>query len=39
MPSTSAAGLGHFRRINVDHAVTAVFGRDSLNPIAGPDPG
>jgi hypothetical protein len=33
-----AAGLGHFGRINVDHAVYGVFGRDSLNPIAGPDP-
>ncbi|HVT43220.1 MAG TPA: hypothetical protein VMT00_02410 [Thermoanaerobaculia bacterium] len=33
-----AAGLGHFGRINVDHAVYFVFGRDSLNPIAGPDP-
>ncbi|MGN6185661.1 MAG: hypothetical protein ACTHQM_18635, partial [Thermoanaerobaculia bacterium] len=33
-----AAGLGHFGRINVDHALYYVFGRDSLNPIAGPDP-
>ena len=33
-----AAGLGHVGRINIDHAVYAVFGRDSLNPIAGPDP-
>ncbi|HEX6159007.1 MAG TPA: hypothetical protein VF111_02505, partial [Thermoanaerobaculia bacterium] len=33
-----AAGLGHFGRINVDHALYVVFGRDSLNPIAGPDP-
>lgn len=33
-----AAGLGHFGRINVDHAIYFVFGRDSLNPIAGPDP-
>jgi hypothetical protein len=32
------AGLGHFGRINVDHALYYVFGRDSLNPIAGPDP-
>lgn len=32
------AGLGHFGRINVDHAIYAVFGRDSLNPLAGPDP-
>lgn len=32
------AGLGHFGRINVDHALYFVFGRDSLNPIAGPDP-
>jgi hypothetical protein len=33
-----AAGLGHIGRINVDHAFYYVFGRDSLNPIAGPDP-
>jgi hypothetical protein len=33
-----AAGLGHLGRINVDHALYLVFGRDSLNPIAGPDP-
>ncbi|MFL6248862.1 MAG: hypothetical protein ACJ74H_22760 [Thermoanaerobaculia bacterium] len=33
-----AAGLGHFGRINVDHAIYYVFGRDSLNPIAGADP-
>jgi hypothetical protein len=33
-----AAGLGHIGRINVDHAIYGVFGRDSLNPIAGPDP-
>jgi hypothetical protein len=33
-----AAGVGHFGRINVDHAFYYVFGRDSLNPIAGPDP-
>lgn len=32
------AGFGHFGRINVDHALYYVFGRDSLNPIAGPDP-
>jgi hypothetical protein len=32
------AGLGHFGRINVDHALYYVLGRDSLNPIAGPDP-
>ncbi|MGZ8851136.1 MAG: hypothetical protein ACXW3E_12535, partial [Thermoanaerobaculia bacterium] len=32
------AGLGHFGRINVDHALYYVFGTDSLNPIAGPDP-
>ncbi|HYI12444.1 MAG TPA: hypothetical protein VEK57_25545 [Thermoanaerobaculia bacterium] len=32
------AGLGHFGRVNVDHAVYLVFGRDSLNPIAGQDP-
>jgi hypothetical protein len=33
-----AAGLGHLGRLNVDHALYLVFGRDSLNPIAGPDP-
>jgi len=32
------AGLGHFGRLNVDHALYYVFGTDSLNPIAGPDP-
>lgn len=32
------AGLGHLGRINIDHALYYVFGRDSLNPIAGPDP-
>jgi len=32
------AGLGHFGRFNIDQAVYAVFGRDSLNPIAGTDP-
>jgi hypothetical protein len=32
------AGLGHLGRINVDHALYVVAGRDSLNPIAGPDP-
>ncbi len=32
------AGLGHFGRINVDQAVYYVLGRDSENPIAGPDP-
>jgi hypothetical protein len=32
------AGLGHLGRVNVDHAIYYVFGRDSLNPIAGPDP-
>jgi hypothetical protein len=32
------AGLGHFGRFNVDHAVYVVAGHDSLNPIAGPDP-
>ncbi|HEV7765280.1 MAG TPA: hypothetical protein VGQ76_09780 [Thermoanaerobaculia bacterium] len=32
------AGLGHFGRINIDHALYYVFGRDSLNPIAGADP-
>ena len=32
------AGLGHIGRINIDHALYYVFGRDSLNSIAGPDP-
>lgn len=32
------AGFGHFGRINVDHAIYYVFGKDSFNPIAGPDP-
>jgi hypothetical protein len=32
------AGLGHFGRINVDHALYYVVGRDTLNPLAGPDP-
>lgn len=32
------AGSGHLGRINIDHALYYVFGRDSLNPIAGPDP-
>jgi hypothetical protein len=32
------AGLGHIGRFNVDHALYFVFGRDSLNPIAGTDP-
>jgi hypothetical protein len=32
------SGFGHIGRINVDHAFYYVFGRDSLNPIAGPDP-
>jgi hypothetical protein len=32
------SGLGHFGRINVDHAMYFAFGRDSLNPIAGEDP-
>ncbi|MGZ4810020.1 MAG: hypothetical protein ACXV7D_11900, partial [Thermoanaerobaculia bacterium] len=32
------AGLGHFGRFNVDQAAYYVIGRDSLNPIAGPDP-
>ncbi len=31
-------GLGHFGRVNVDHAFYYVTGSDSLNPIAGPDP-
>ncbi len=33
-----AAGLGHIGRLNIDHALYLVAGRDSLNPIAGPDP-
>ena len=33
-----AAGFGHLGRINLDYAAYYVFGRDSLNPIAGPDP-
>jgi hypothetical protein len=32
------AGLGHVGRFNVDHAAYFVFGHDSLNPLAGPDP-
>jgi len=32
------AGLGHIGRFNIDHALYYVFGRDSLNPIAGADP-
>jgi len=32
------AGLGHIGRFNVDHAAYFVFGTDSLNPVAGPDP-
>ena len=32
------SGLGHIGRFNVDQAIYAVFGRDSLNPIAGTDP-
>lgn len=32
------AGLGHLGRLNLDHALYYVFGSDSLNPIAGPDP-
>jgi hypothetical protein len=32
------AGLGHIGRFNVDQALYLVFGRDSLNPIAGADP-
>ncbi|HVS33752.1 MAG TPA: hypothetical protein VMS98_20115 [Thermoanaerobaculia bacterium] len=32
------AGFGHFGRLNVDHALYYVFGKDSHNPIAGPDP-
>jgi hypothetical protein len=33
-----AAGFGHLGRINIDYAAYYTFGRDSLNPIAGPDP-
>lgn len=29
---------GHIERINIDSAIYYVFGTDSLNPIAGPDP-
>jgi hypothetical protein len=32
------SGLGHFGRWNVDQATYLVLGRDSMNPIAGPDP-
>ena len=32
------AGLGHIGRFNIDQAIYFVFGRDSFNPIAGPDP-
>jgi len=32
------AGLGHIGRFNLDHAAYFVFGHDSLNPLAGPDP-
>jgi hypothetical protein len=32
------SGLGHIGRVNVDHAAYYVFGHDTLNPIAGPDP-
>jgi hypothetical protein len=32
------AGLGHRQRLNIDYALYYVFGRDTLNPIAGPDP-
>ena len=32
------AGLGHAGRFNVDHAAYFVFGHDSINPLAGPDP-
>lgn len=31
------AGLGHFGRWNVDHALYYATGTDSMNPIAGPD--
>lgn len=30
--------FGHVGRLNLDHALYYVTGRDSLNPIAGPDP-
>lgn len=32
------SGLGHIGRFNVDHALYFVFGKDSINPVAGPDP-
>ena len=32
------AGLGRWGRFNIDQAIYYVFGTDSLNPIAGPDP-
>ncbi len=32
------ASFGHVGRINIDSALYYVFGDDSLNPIAGPDP-
>jgi hypothetical protein len=32
------AGAGHFGRINVDQAAYYVFGHDSVNPLAAPDP-
>jgi hypothetical protein len=32
------AGLGHMGRVNVDQAAYYVFGHDTLNPLAGPDP-
>ena len=32
------AGFGHLGRINVDQAAYYVFGHDTLNPLAGPDP-
>ncbi|MGA7615250.1 MAG: hypothetical protein WBX15_08715 [Thermoanaerobaculia bacterium] len=32
------AGFGRLGRINVDHALYYVFGKDSHNPIAGADP-
>lgn len=32
------SGFGHFGRINIDHALYYVFGKDELNSIAGPDP-
>jgi hypothetical protein len=31
-------GFGHLGRLNLDSALYYVFGHDSLNPIAGPDP-